>query len=281
MRPPAPGRYRRTLLERLGIQRMGPALRMIVRNMERRPLRTALSIAGVAAAVAIVDHGQLLPRRDRGHRRHAVQPRRCAATSSVWTDRRRSTTARAASWRGCPACSRSSRPAFVPVTLRQRPPQRAQPDPRLRGAARAVPRDRRRRPRDPARGPRPGADRPAGRQARRCASATRCRSRCCEGRARSAASCAVERDRARDDGPERLHGARRAEPRCSATATCPPASCCAVERGSEAARAGGDARPCRASPGAFSKATMLRNMQEISARNVRIMSTILTAVRRA
>jgi putative ABC transport system permease protein len=42
------------LLERLGIQRMGPAMRMIVRNMERRPLRTALSIGGVAAAVAIV-----------------------------------------------------------------------------------------------------------------------------------------------------------------------------------------------------------------------------------
>ncbi len=28
--------------------------------------------------------------------------------------------------------------------------------------------------------------------------------------------------------------------------------------------------------GAFSKATMLRNMQEISARNIRIMSTVLT-----
>ena len=28
--------------------------------------------------------------------------------------------------------------------------------------------------------------------------------------------------------------------------------------------------------GAFSKATMLRNMQELSARNVRIMSTVLT-----
>ena len=28
---------------------------MILRNMERRPLRTALSIGGVAAAVAIVD----------------------------------------------------------------------------------------------------------------------------------------------------------------------------------------------------------------------------------
>jgi putative ABC transport system permease protein len=54
MRPPAPGRYRRTLLERLGVTTMNPALRMIVRNMERRPLRTALSIGGVAAAVAIV-----------------------------------------------------------------------------------------------------------------------------------------------------------------------------------------------------------------------------------
>ncbi len=54
MRPPAPGRYRRTLLERLGIQAIGPALRMIIRNMERRPLRTGLSIAGVAASVAIV-----------------------------------------------------------------------------------------------------------------------------------------------------------------------------------------------------------------------------------
>lgn len=53
MRPPAPGRYRRTLLERLGIQAMSPALRMIVRNMERRPLRAVLAIGGVAAAVAI------------------------------------------------------------------------------------------------------------------------------------------------------------------------------------------------------------------------------------
>jgi putative ABC transport system permease protein len=57
MRPPAPGHYRRTLLETLGIQGMGPAMRMIVRNMERRPLRTGLSIAGVAAAVAIVIMG--------------------------------------------------------------------------------------------------------------------------------------------------------------------------------------------------------------------------------
>ena len=55
MRPPVPGRYRRTLLERLGIARLlTPALRMIVRNMERRPGRALLTTVGVAAAVAIV-----------------------------------------------------------------------------------------------------------------------------------------------------------------------------------------------------------------------------------
>jgi putative ABC transport system permease protein len=57
MRPPAPGRYRRTLAERLGFTRLAPALRMILRNMERRPWRTALAIGGVAAAVAIVVMG--------------------------------------------------------------------------------------------------------------------------------------------------------------------------------------------------------------------------------
>ncbi len=57
MRPPAPGRYRRTLLERIGITRIAPALRMILRNMERKPIRTALSIGGVAAALAIVIMG--------------------------------------------------------------------------------------------------------------------------------------------------------------------------------------------------------------------------------
>ena len=58
MRPQAPGRYRHTLLERLGITRISPALRMILRNMERRPLRTALSMGGVAASVAIVVMGK-------------------------------------------------------------------------------------------------------------------------------------------------------------------------------------------------------------------------------
>lgn len=60
MRPPAPGHYRATLLERLGIHALGPGPRMILRNMERRPLRTALSIGGVAAAVAIVVMGNFL-----------------------------------------------------------------------------------------------------------------------------------------------------------------------------------------------------------------------------
>jgi putative ABC transport system permease protein len=57
MRPPAPGRYRRTVLERLGLQRIGTTTRMILRQMERRPWRTGLSIGGVAAAVAIVVMG--------------------------------------------------------------------------------------------------------------------------------------------------------------------------------------------------------------------------------
>jgi putative ABC transport system permease protein len=50
----------------------------------------------------------------------------------------------------------------------------------------------------------------------------------------------------------------------------------ALERGSEAALLEASKALPRVA-GAFSKATMLRNMEEISARNVRIMSTILTA----
>lgn len=60
MRPPAPDRYRRMLLERLGIGGVPPALRMIIRNLERRPLRSGLAIVGVAAAVAIVVLGNFV-----------------------------------------------------------------------------------------------------------------------------------------------------------------------------------------------------------------------------
>ncbi len=57
MRPPAPGRYRRTLAERVGLTGLPTTLRMILRNIERRPLRSALSVGGVAASVAIVVMG--------------------------------------------------------------------------------------------------------------------------------------------------------------------------------------------------------------------------------
>ena len=57
MRPPAPGRYRRSLLERIPRLRLAPALRMILRNLERRPLRAALTVGGIAASVAIVIMG--------------------------------------------------------------------------------------------------------------------------------------------------------------------------------------------------------------------------------
>ena len=57
MRPPAPGHYRRSLLERLPWLRTGPALRMILRNIDRRPLRAAVTTGGIAASVAIVIMG--------------------------------------------------------------------------------------------------------------------------------------------------------------------------------------------------------------------------------
>lgn len=60
MRAPSPGHFRRTLAERLGVTRTPPALQMILRNMERRPWRTGLSVAGVAAAVAIVITGNFI-----------------------------------------------------------------------------------------------------------------------------------------------------------------------------------------------------------------------------
>ena len=54
MRPPAPPAFRLTLLERLGVRKVPTTLRMILRNMERRPVRTGMALAGVAASVAIV-----------------------------------------------------------------------------------------------------------------------------------------------------------------------------------------------------------------------------------
>ncbi len=58
MRPPFPGRFGPTLMERLGLGRLlTPAMRMTVRNMERRPGRALLTTVGIAAAMAIVISG--------------------------------------------------------------------------------------------------------------------------------------------------------------------------------------------------------------------------------
>jgi putative ABC transport system permease protein len=58
MRPEAPPTYRATLLERLGLQRlMAQPSRMIVRHLERRPLKAGLTVLGLSFAVAILVMG--------------------------------------------------------------------------------------------------------------------------------------------------------------------------------------------------------------------------------
>ncbi|MGD2137452.1 MAG: ABC transporter permease [Gammaproteobacteria bacterium] len=55
MRPETPAVYRQTLIERLGLQRLfSQPTRMILRHMERRPVKTLLTVAGIAAAGGIV-----------------------------------------------------------------------------------------------------------------------------------------------------------------------------------------------------------------------------------
>jgi putative ABC transport system permease protein len=55
MRPEPPAAYRPTLLERIGLQRLVPPVaRMILRQLERRPLRSLLSCLGIALAVAVL-----------------------------------------------------------------------------------------------------------------------------------------------------------------------------------------------------------------------------------
>jgi putative ABC transport system permease protein len=58
MRPPAPTRYRRMLLEKIGLAHLlSPQARMVIRTLERRPLRTLLTSFGIASAVAIIVAG--------------------------------------------------------------------------------------------------------------------------------------------------------------------------------------------------------------------------------
>jgi putative ABC transport system permease protein len=58
MRPPAPASFHRTLLERLRLGRLLSApLRMVVRELERRPWRALLTTIGIASSVTIVIAG--------------------------------------------------------------------------------------------------------------------------------------------------------------------------------------------------------------------------------
>jgi putative ABC transport system permease protein len=58
MRPPAPARYRRMIIERLGwVHLLSPQSRMVIRTMERRPFRAALTAFGIACALAIIVSG--------------------------------------------------------------------------------------------------------------------------------------------------------------------------------------------------------------------------------
>ncbi len=55
MRPEAPARYRQAMVERLPLLRhMGQGSRMILRHLERRPVRSAFSSLGIALALAIL-----------------------------------------------------------------------------------------------------------------------------------------------------------------------------------------------------------------------------------
>ncbi len=62
MRPEPPAQFRSTAIERLGLQRfLSPVGRIILRNLERKPIQAIFSILGIALAVAILVVGFFLP----------------------------------------------------------------------------------------------------------------------------------------------------------------------------------------------------------------------------
>jgi len=61
MRPEPPTSFRATIPERLGLTRfLSPATRMILRNLERQPMKSGLSILGIAMAVGVLVLGNFL-----------------------------------------------------------------------------------------------------------------------------------------------------------------------------------------------------------------------------
>lgn len=58
MRPEAPAAYRETIIERLGLRRLlAQPTRMVLRNIERQPVKSGLSILGIAFSIAILMTG--------------------------------------------------------------------------------------------------------------------------------------------------------------------------------------------------------------------------------
>jgi putative ABC transport system permease protein len=277
MRPPAPGRYRRTLVERFlalpGVRQvihLGPPARMLLRNMERRPWRTTLSITGVAAAVAIVIMGNFF--------RDAIE----TIVDTTFTLSMRSDVS---VWPTDPVAERmrhelehlpgvraveSNR--YVAVTLvngqrRERSQIRGVPaEPQLYRIIDVANRESR---------PSPGGllltDRLADKLGLRIGDVVRVEIQ--EGRPRSIELTV--------DGTVRemmglnAYMERRALNRALGEGDVASGFTVALEPGREAAFLAATRGLPRVA-GAFSKASMLRNMNEISARNVRIMSTVLT-----
>lgn len=54
MRPEPPAQFRRTLIERLGIRGLSQPARIILRNLERQPIKAGFSIIGIGFAVAMM-----------------------------------------------------------------------------------------------------------------------------------------------------------------------------------------------------------------------------------
>ena len=149
---------------------------MILRNIERRPLRSALSVAGVAAAVAIVVLGNFFRDAIEVHRRRAVQrgdaQRRGGGMVEPGDDRVRLDLAR------LPAVTQVESTRFVPVVLHHGHRSERSLIRGYEGRAtlyRVVDAENRATLLD---GRGPGDHRPPRRQARICASARRCASRC-------------------------------------------------------------------------------------------------------
>ena len=270
MRPPAPGLYRRTLLERLGVQRIGTATRMILRNMERRPWRTSMSIGGVAAAVAIVVMGNFF--------RDAIEVIVDSAFTlgmrsdvAVWAvepvnERARLEIARLPGVTAVESL-RDVRVELAHGHRRERVPLRGFPaEP---GLFRIIDADLHEAL--PGRGGLVLTDRLADKLGVRPGDAVRVE--VLEGASRRFELPLT--GTVREMMGLTAYIERRELNRLLGEDDVATGFTVAVQRGSEAAMLEATKALPRVA-GAFSKATMLRNMQEISARNVRIMSTILT-----